>query len=100
MPRMNIRGFYVVVTAFLWNFLLQKDVGILPDHDQIFAYTRKLGSEKLLTVCNFSAQEAEMELPETFAEGTQCLITNMGRTVFDRKIVLNPYEAFVLYKKD
>ena len=28
---MDIRGFYVVVTAFLWNFLLQKDVGILPD---------------------------------------------------------------------
>ena len=69
------------------------------DHDQIFAYTRKLGSEKLLTVCNFSAQEAEMELPETFAEGAQCLITNMGRKVFDRKIILNPYEAFVLYKK-
>ena len=69
------------------------------DHDQIFAYTRKLGSEKLLTVCNFSAQEAEMELPETFAEEAQCLITNMGRKVFDRKIILNPYEAFVLYKK-
>ena len=69
------------------------------DHDQIFAYIRKLGSEKLLTVCNFSAQEAEMELPETFAEGAQCLITNMGRKVFDRKIILNPYEAFVLYKK-
>ena len=69
------------------------------DHDQIFAYIRKLGSEKLLTVCNFSAQEAEMELPETFAEGSQCLITNMGRKVFDRKIILNPYEAFVLYKK-
>ena len=70
------------------------------DHDQIFAYTRKLGSEKLLTVCNFSAQEAEMELPETFAEGAQCLITNMGRTVFDRKIVLNPFVVFVLYKND
>ena len=70
------------------------------DHDQIFAYIRKLGSEQLLTVCNFSAQEAEMELPETFAEGTQCLITNMGRKVFDRKITLNPYEAFVLYKKN
>ena len=69
------------------------------DHDQIFAYIRKLESEKLLTVCNFSAQEAEMELPETFAEGAQCLITNMGRKVFDRKIILNPYEAFVLYKK-
>jgi len=69
------------------------------DHDQIFAYIRKLGSEKLLTVCNFSAQEAEMELPETFTEGAQCLITNMGRKVFDRKIILNPYEAFVLYRK-
>ena len=45
------------------------------DHDQIFAYIRKLESEKLLTVCNFSAQEAEMELPETFTEGAQCLIT-------------------------
>ena len=67
------------------------------DHDQIFAYIRKLGSEKLLTVCNFSAQEAEMELPETFAEGAQCLITNMGRKVFDRKIILTPYEAYVLY---
>ena len=70
------------------------------DHDQIFAYIRKVGSEQLLTVCNFSAQEAEMELPETFTDGTQCLITNMDRTAFDRKIVLNPYEAFVLYKKD
>ena len=40
-----------------------------------------------------------MELPETFTEETQCLITNMGRKVFDRKIILNPYEAFVLYKK-
>ena len=69
------------------------------DHDQIFAYIRKLESEKLLTVCNFSAQEAEMELPETFTEGAQCLITNMGRKVFDGKIILNPYEAFVLYKK-
>lgn len=68
------------------------------DDDKIFAYTRKLDQKKLLTVCNFSDQDAEMEIPEEFA-GTQCLITNLGRTVFDRNFVLRPYEAFVLYKE-
>lgn len=68
------------------------------DDDKIFAYTRKLDQKKLLTVCNFSDQDAEMEIPEEFA-GAQCLITNLGRTVFDRNSVLRPYEAFVLYKE-
>ena len=68
------------------------------DDDKIFAYTRKLDQEKLLTVCNFSDQDAEMKIPEEFA-GAQCLITNLGRTVFDRNFVLRPYEAFVLYKE-
>lgn len=68
------------------------------DDDKIFAYTRKLDQTKLLTVCNFSDQNAEMDIPEEFA-GAQCLITNLGRTVFDRNFVLRPYEAFVLYKE-
>lgn len=68
------------------------------DDDKIFAYTRKLDQKKLLTVCNFSDQNAEMDIPEEFA-GAQCLITNLGRTVFDRNSVLRPYEAFVLYKE-
>ena len=68
------------------------------DDEQIFAYTRKLDQEKLLTVCNFSDKNAEMEIPEEF-KGAECLITNLDRTVFEGKIVLKPYEAFVLYKK-
>lgn len=68
------------------------------DDDKIFAYTRKLDQKKLLTVCNFSDQNAEMDIPEEFA-GAQCLITNLGRTVFDRNFVLRPYEVFVLYKE-
>ena len=68
------------------------------DDDKIFAYIRKLDQEKLLTVCNFSDQDAEMEIPEEFA-GAQCLITNLGRTIFDRVAILKPYEAFVLYKR-
>ena len=67
------------------------------EDEQIFAYTRKQDQEKLLTVCNFSDKNAEMEIPEEF-KGAECLITNLDRTVFEGKIVLKPYEAFVLYK--
>ena len=68
------------------------------DDEQIFAYIRKQEQEKLLTVCNFSDKNAEMEIQEEF-KGAECLITNLDRTVFEGKIVLKPYEAFVLYKK-
>ena len=67
------------------------------EDDQIFAYIRKLDEERLLTVCNFSQQSAEFEVPAEF-EGSKCLITNLGRKVFAGKVVLKPYEAFVLYK--
>ena len=68
------------------------------DNEQIFAYIRRQEQEKLLTVCNFSDKNAEMEIPEEF-KGAECLITNLDRTVFEGRIVLKPYEAFVLYKK-
>ena len=68
------------------------------DDEQIFAYTRKQDQEKLLTVCNFSDQNAEVEVPEEFKDA-EFLITNLGRKVFEAKTVLKPYEAFVLYKK-
>ena len=68
------------------------------EDEQIFAYTRKQDQEKLLTVCNFSDKNAEVEVPEEF-KGAECLITNLGRKEFDGKIILNPYEAFVLYYK-
>ena len=68
------------------------------DDEQILAYIRRQAQEKLLTVCNFSDKNAEMEIPEEF-KGAECLITNLDRTVFEGRIVLKPYEAFVLYKK-
>ena len=71
---------------------------IYRDDEQIFAYIRRQKQEKLLTVCNFSEKNAEMEIPEEF-KGAECLITNLDRTVFEGRIVLKPYEAFVLYKK-
>ena len=52
----------------------------------------------LLTVCNFSEHVAEMEIPEEFQKNAECLITNLGRKDFGKKVVLKPYEAFVLYR--
>ena len=43
------------------------------EDEQIFAYTRKQDQEKLLTVCNFSDKNAEVEVPEEF-KGAECLI--------------------------
>ena len=71
---------------------------IYRDDEQIFAYIRRQKQEKLLKVCNFSDKNAEMEISEEF-KGAECLITNLDRTVFEGRIVLKPYEAFVLYKK-
>ena len=70
---------------------------IYREHDQIFAYVRRMEDQKLLTVCNFSDKGTEVEIPEEFANG-KCLITNFERTDFSKKLVLKPYEAFVLYR--
>lgn len=66
------------------------------ENEQIFAFQRNLGDEHLLVVCNFSDRNAEMELPESYA-GSECLIANVERESYEKKLVLNPYEAFVLY---
>ena len=42
-------------------------------------------------------RNAEMEIPEEF-KGAECLITNLGRKDFGKKVILKPYEAFVLYR--
>ena len=39
-----------------------------------------------------------MEIPEEFQKNAECLITNLGRKDFGKKVVLKPYEAFVLYR--
>ena len=37
---------------------------LLPDSDEVFAYTRTLGAEKLLVLCNFTGGDVKAELPE------------------------------------
>ncbi len=69
---------------------------LYPESKELYVYTRTLGEEKLLVVCNFSKQEVEFILPKEF-EKARCFIRNKQR---EWKIgeKVKPYEAFVLKK--
>ena len=66
---------------------------LLPEDENIFAYTRTLGDKKLLTVCNFSKTEQKFDF--TGYENAKVLISNYGGDIRDGGI-LKPYEAVVL----
>lgn len=69
---------------------------LLPEDPAIFAYTRTLGEEKLLVVCNFSEESQQFLLPEEFhgREG-RLLISNYQQEARAEKQTPRPYEAFV-----
>ena len=70
---------------------------ILYDDEDIYAYIRTLGDEKLIVYCNFSENTREVELPEEFTDG-KILISNYNDAKVSEKITLRPYEAIVIQK--
>ncbi|MCA0149721.1 alpha-glucosidase [Rossellomorea vietnamensis] len=71
---------------------------ILDDHEQIYAYTRTLGEDKLIILCNFTGKEAAFTLPEDLHfESSSLLIGNYEGSA-DQPLGesrLKPYEARV-----
>ncbi|MGG4169225.1 alpha-glucosidase [Rossellomorea vietnamensis] len=71
---------------------------ILDDHEQIYAYTRTLGEEKLVIMCNFTGEDAAFTFPEALHyESSSLLIGNYEN--HDNHLGANgklkPYEARV-----
>ena len=66
---------------------------LLPEDENIFAYTRTLGNQKLLVVCNFSKTEQKFDF--SGYENAKVLISNYNRDAREDGI-LKPYEATVL----
>ena len=64
------------------------------DDPELFIYTRTLGTEKLLVVCNFAGRQRSFRGPEEFAGG-EILISNSGRKSAANPEV-EPYESFVV----
>ena len=73
---------------------------LLDDHEQIYAYTRTLGNEKLLVLLNFSDEVAEAVLPDGLKVGKK-LINNYATLPFKEgnTIQLAPYQALVVELK-
>ncbi|PLT33426.1 alpha-glucosidase [Bacillus sp. V5-8f] len=72
---------------------------LLEDDEQIYAYTRTLGDEKLLVICNFSSDSPVFTLPDGVEFSTkELLISNYNETSVNdpiEHITLKPYEARV-----
>lgn len=67
------------------------------DDKNIFAYTRELGVEKILVVCNFYEENAEFSFNEKF-ENIEILLSNYKDSNKNiEKLLLRPYEA-IMYK--
>lgn len=75
---------------------------ILPDHPQLFAYTRTLEGKKLLTVCNLSGEEAKLELPEELkGRKSRLLIANWPEApAVPADMTLAPWQAAVWVLED
>ena len=66
---------------------------LLPEDENIFAYTRTLDNQKLLVVCNFSKSEQKFDF--SGYENAKVLISNYNRDVREDG-TLKPYETAVL----
>ena len=67
---------------------------LLPEDENLWVYTRTLGEEKLLVVCNFSGKTVSFDVPEAFAAG-EALIENYD-TAGEGLSCIPPYGAYVL----
>ncbi len=65
------------------------------DHPDLFVYTRTLGQESMLVVCNFSESEITWMIPKEFGSAW-LLIGNYPDA--PQKDTVRPWEAFVLHR--
>lgn len=71
---------------------------LLPDSREIFAYTRTLGEEKLLVLCNYSAEAQQVERPEEF-RNSETMIANCEIQTQENTVIMPPYGAVVYHIK-
>ena len=68
---------------------------LLPESEELYVYTRELGEEKLLVICNFTENEVSYTVPDEFV-GKEILISNYEEQEIKKELSLKPYEAIVI----
>lgn len=70
---------------------------LLPDSEEIYAYMRSYGDQKLLVICNFVENEVSYGLPEELrGRDGKILISNYDRDEVRDSMVLAPYESIAI----
>lgn len=83
-----------------YDVIADGDFSMLEDTpEEIFAYERILGDEKLLVLVNFSGREEKL-YKDIDVSGYELLISNTDTPAVMRLNSLKPYEALVYYKRD
>lgn len=73
--------------------------GYEKDHDQLMAFIRKLGQERLLVVNNLSPSSAQITVPNDCLNG-QVLLSNK-KIAIKKQLTLEPYHTVaILYKQE
>lgn len=74
---------------------------ILPNDEQVYAYTREWNGEKAVVIVNMFGKDALIELPETLAtQQYELVLSNLNKTeAFTTTMNLAPYEARVYRSK-
>ncbi|MFP5334862.1 MAG: glycoside hydrolase family 13 protein [Actinomycetes bacterium] len=67
---------------------------LLPDHDAVYAFTRRLADVELLVVANFSAEDVEAPVPDAAGWAASELVIGNYAEV-GRDLALRPWEARV-----
>ncbi|EJN57589.1 glycoside hydrolase family 13 protein [Halogranum rubrum] len=73
---------------------------LLPDHEQVYAYTRVLGDDRLLIVLNWSEDPATIDLGRTevdfdFTDLSVCLSNYEETATESDELLFRPYEAAI-----
>lgn len=75
---------------------------ILPDHGKLFVYTRTMGSDKALVICNFHDKPEKIELPSAIGGASSELVLNnynVPEKKLEKEFTLSPYETRVYLLK-
>lgn len=72
---------------------------LLPEDPELYVYTRTLGEEQLLIVCNFYGNARMFTLPDSWElEKTEVMIGNYKDFKLGKELTIRPYETVVLRK--
>ncbi|HEU4349490.1 MAG TPA: alpha-glucosidase [Actinoplanes sp.] len=69
---------------------------LLPHHEQLYAYTRRLGDTELLVIGNFSGTPARADIEDAAWASAELVLTNAAKPPTD--LILGPWQA-VVYRR-